>query len=60
MFVRVDDLTGYVTFTFAPSHQEEAKKVLDFAIKLYENEGYDTQEIECVQILLNSTELNIQ
>lgn len=60
MHIRIDDRTGYVTLTFAPSHQEEAKKVLDFAIKLYEGEGYDTSDLETVQVLLNSTELVIQ
>lgn len=60
MKVIVDDKDGYVSFIFAPSHQDEAKRVLKFAIKMYRDEGCDVSDIETVSTLLEAKFYTIQ
>lgn len=56
----VDEKNGYVSLIFAPSHQAEAKRVLEFAIRLYRREGCDVSELVATQQILESTVLKIQ
>jgi len=60
MRVHIEDVTGIINVIFAPSHHKEAKAIIEFAIELYKEAGYDTRQIEDVMLLLEEVNFTIQ